>query len=119
RRRAEQALRVAHARTVEILESISDGFAAISRGWRFTYVNAAAARLLRRTPEELLGRIVWETLPGAGTDAGYAELTRAMEGRVPVHLEAYAAGLEAWLEIRAYPSGEGLSVFFADVTGRK
>jgi PAS domain-containing protein len=42
-----------------ILESITDAFVAFDRDWRYTYVNRAAAQILHKTPEELLGKQVW------------------------------------------------------------
>jgi PAS domain-containing protein len=39
-------------------QSVSDAFYALDRGWRFTYLNGAAERLLRRGRGELLGRNV-------------------------------------------------------------
>ena len=36
-----------------------------------------------------------------------------------VTLEEYYPPLETWFEVRAYPSADGLSVYFRDVTERK
>ena len=41
------------------------GFYSLDREWRFTHVNAEAERLLGRTREELLGRVLWDDLPAA------------------------------------------------------
>src|SRR6478672_130360 len=46
-----------------ILESITDGFFALDDGWRFTYVNGAAERLLGKKRDLLLGRRVFEEFP--------------------------------------------------------
>jgi PAS domain-containing protein len=50
-------------RLVDALERISDGFVALDREWRYTYVNATAAKLLGRRPEELIGRNIWTEFP--------------------------------------------------------
>ncbi len=42
-----------------------------------------------------------------------------MSEQVAVEFEASDATGKAWLEILAYPSGGGVSVFFRDVTERK
>ena len=68
--------------TRNILESISDGFAAFDRQWRCTYVNDKATELSRISREEILGRNVWELFPGSANTSLYAELHRAMEDGV-------------------------------------
>ena len=68
--------------TRNILESISDGFAAFDRHWRCTYVNDKATELSRISREDILGRNVWELFPGSANTLLYAELHRAMEDGV-------------------------------------
>ena len=102
-----------------ILESITDAFFALNHEWRFTYLNTQAERLLGRTRAELLGRNVWEEFPATVEAAFYREYHRAVAERVPVTFEAYyPPPLDAWFEVRAFPSPEGLSVFFHDITAR-
>ena len=110
----------AHRETRVLLESISDGFSAFDRHWRYRYVNAAGARMLGRKPDELLGKVLWEVWPHAeGSDFGLA-FHRALEENRPVQVEAfYPEPLNRWYEVRCYPSAEGLSLFFTDTTERK
>ena len=101
-----------------ILESITDAFFALDRVWRFTYVNAQAERLLFRTRADLLGRDIWEEFPAALGSAFEREYRRAAEERVAAAFEEFYPPLAAWFEVRAFPSPEGLSVFFHDITER-
>ena len=118
-RLARKQLLDAHRRTTAILESISDGFNALDREWRYVYVNAAGARFVHRLPEELLGRSLWEVWPGLeDTPFGRAYL-RAVAENTFVNAEGFFQPLDAWFEVRCYPSPEGLSLFFTDVTRRK
>jgi PAS domain-containing protein len=64
-RLVEEKLSEAHRDMVSILESILDGFNVFDREWRYTYVNAAAARMVHKTPEELLGKKLWDVWPHA------------------------------------------------------
>ena len=116
-KRADDAIRAAHARTETILGSISDGFLAFDREWRFSYINAEAERLLRRPASELLGRNVWELYPE--TDAFREQYDRAIATGCAVHFEQFYRPYDAWLEIHAYPSADGLSVYFRDISIRK
>ncbi|HEX5751386.1 MAG TPA: PAS domain S-box protein [Archangium sp.] len=97
------------------LERITDAFIAFDRQWRFTYLNAEAERLLQRSRQELLGRDVWEEFPEAVHSAFHRQYHRAMAEQVPVCFEEYYPPLSVWFEVRAYPSEDGLSIFFRDI----
>lgn len=103
-----------------ILESITDAFVAFDRDWRYTYVNRAAAQILHRTPEELLGKHVWnEIFPELVGGMAYQELHRAVAEQVPVSWEEFGEPVQCWLEANAYPSADGVAVYFRDITERK
>jgi len=103
-----------------ILESITDAFVAFDRDWRYTYVNRAAAKILHKTPEELLGKHVWnEVFPELVGGIPYRALHRAVAQQVPVSWEEFAESLQRWIEVNAYPSAEGVAVYFRDITERK
>ncbi len=112
----EQAAR---ERATDILESISDAFFAVDREWRFTYVNREAEKLWGRSREELLGKILWEEFPQAKDSESYRQTRRAMEDGVTTEFETFSPVLGVWIAGRAYPSREGLSVYFWDVTERR
>jgi len=120
RMRTQEQLLEAHRRTTAILESLSDGFNVFDRQWRYTYVNATAARMVHKRPEELLGKSVWELWPHAADSPFGVAYRRSVAENVPVQVEAfYPEPLNRWFEVRCYPSPEGLSLFFADTTERK
>lgn len=112
----EQAAR---ERATDILESISDAFYAVDEEWRFTYVNGKAEELWGRSREELLGKDIWEEFSQAVGSEFYRQTRRAMEEGVTTEFETTSQALGTWIEGRAYPSREGLSVYFQDVTERK
>jgi len=106
-------------RAANTLESISDAFYAVDGQWRFTYVNGKAEELWERSREELLGKNVWEEFPEAIGSESYRQIRRAMEEGLTTEFETISPVLDAWVAGRAYPSREGLSVYFQDVTERK
>lgn len=115
----EEALRASHQQVSALLESISDGFFSLDREWRFTYLNSEAERRLGKSRDELFGRDLWTTFPevvGSTFDTGYR---RAIATNEAVTFEGYYLPQERWFEVHAYPSREGLSVFFQDITARK
>lgn len=111
--------REARERTARILESITDAFFALDGQFRFTYVNAEAERLLSLTRQELLGRNIWEAFPEAAGSTFDQQYRRAVNEGAAVSFEEFYPPLDAWLEVRAYPSADGLSVFFQNVNARK
>ena len=112
-------------RTVDIFESITDEFAAFDREWRYTYINERALHVIRRakgeelTREDLVGRSIWEIYPEALSTVFYQKYYEAMREQKSVHFEAYSPTSDRWVEVHAYPSEEGLSVYSQDITERK
>ena len=107
-------------RVATILENITDAFVAFDRNWHYTYVNQAAAQILQKIPEELIGKHVWnEIFPDEVGSIAYKELHRAVAEQVPVSWEELGEPVQCWLEANAYPSAEGVAVYFRDITERK
>ena len=117
RKHAEQEVRRLASTLTHTLESISDGFFTVDREWRYTYVNGQARkRMESQAGEKLLGRVMWDVFPQAlGTpfEGGYR---RAMSGEAGVAFEAAYEPWGAWISVNCYPTEEGLSVYFRDVT---
>lgn len=116
--RTEEALRESELRGRVILESITDAFCTVDRQWRLSYINPQTEPLLGKSREKLLGRNIWEEFPEAvGTEA-YLQYHRVMNERVSVHFELDYPPLGRWFSIHAYPTSDGISVYFTDVTER-
>lgn len=117
-----------HPQTRQVLERVADAFIAVdcstaesaSQGnWTIFYVNPAAAQLLRRSPESLIGLRWQDVFQGINGDEIEQQLRQAVEKSQAVEFEALVASLQAWLEIRAYPSAEELSIYLRDITQEK
>lgn len=117
-RAALAAVKSERERNALILDSITDGVAAVDREWRVTYTNRVAEQLVRRPRGELLGKDMRELLPGLEASVFYEHYQRAMREQVAVHFEAASHLVDAWLEVHAYPSPEGLTILFRDDTER-
>ncbi|EAW37541.1 PAS domain S-box protein [Lyngbya sp. PCC 8106] len=103
-----------------ILERITDAFVALDRNFCYTYVNQEAARLFGYSREELLGKQLWKDVFVAEAEYPEAEqLRQAMKEQTPLYLEAFSPSLNRYLEINAYPSVEGISIYFRDISERK
>ncbi len=119
RKQAEEALRAANHQIANILESVTDAFISLNDEWQFTYLNQRAAQLFQRSSEGLLGRTIWAEFPGLKGSLFDQELHRAMDQQVAVTFEEFYSPLNIWFEVRVFPSAQGLSIFFLDVTERQ
>ncbi len=119
RRTVEDQLKLTRQRLFETLETIREGFFLLDRDWRFTYVNAEAAKLWRKGREELTNRSIWDFAPEAVGSSFDEQCHKAVREQVPVRFEAHSPVLDLWVEVRAYPTAGGLAVYFHDITERK
>ncbi|MFB6130980.1 MAG: PAS domain S-box protein [Salinigranum sp.] len=103
----------------EVFSRVSEAFFAVDGEWRFTYVNERAEDLVDVEATTVVGSTFWDVFPEAVGSTFEEEYRRAMETQEPVTFEEYYPPLATWLEVRAYPSETGLSVYFRDVTDRK
>src|SRR6266487_3249348 len=119
RNQARAELQEMVRKMTDILEKTSDGFFAVDRDWKFTFVNRQAEKLLDRRRQELIGKDFWIEFPEFTRDAFEENYRRAMSEQVAVKFEASDTSGQVWFELLAYPSGGGVSVFLRDVTDRK
>ncbi|MEP7257203.1 MAG: PAS domain S-box protein [Flavitalea sp.] len=101
-----------------ILESIGDAFFALDKNWIVTYWNKEAERLLDRGKEEIVGNDLWFSFPDRIDSESFRNYHIAMEKGQAVHFEDSVPSGK-WFEISAYPTGNGLSVYFKDITNRR
>lgn len=104
---------------MDLIERISDGFVAFDAQLNYTYVNQRGGELLGRKPADLIGKNYWEEYPEArGTPFADAYVL-ALETQSPIMLEDYYAPWDRWFENRIYPSADGISILFTEITARK
>jgi PAS domain S-box-containing protein len=103
-----------------ILNGIGEGFYAVDDQWRILLFNNEAAEHFKRRAEEVLGRNLWETFPGArDTDLG-ALFVQTMQSRETIRSEAESVIFAGrWLAYRLFPLGSGMGVVFRDITDRR
>ncbi|MEW9625354.1 sensor domain-containing protein [Rhodanobacter geophilus] len=105
--------------SMHVFERITDACVALDRNWRFTYLNAQAGELLGRRAGELVGRHIWTEFPKDADSPFRRACEQAMAEQQPRTIEAWYPPHERWFENHIYPSADGLTVYFQDITGRK
>jgi len=119
RERVEQELHAHHELISTLMQEVPAGFVAFDEEARITFANPAAARLWRRPTEDVLGRSIWDVFPEIrGTDVESQVAASMVPGSPGVTFQTFHLPSGRWLEVRTFPTAEGHSVFFVDVTER-
>lgn len=103
----------------KVLGSIGDGFCVVDREWKFVYVNDPGAHLIGKKKQEIVGYTFWEIMPEARGAAPANQLHKSATEGIPVQFDMRYGAQRRWLQIRACPYAEGLSLFFQDITTAK
>jgi diguanylate cyclase (GGDEF)-like protein/PAS domain S-box-containing protein len=118
-KRSSAALRAMSRKLVNTLESMTDAFYTLDQEWRFTYLNTEAERLLQRPRRELIGQVLWQAFPELVGSRFETEYRQAVALHRPAAFEEFYPPAQTWKERRVFPSGEGLAVYFTDISERK
>lgn len=101
------------------LESITDAFYSLDKNWQFSYINSEAERLLERNRDDLIGKNIWTEFPEAVGTTFESCYRKAAEGGSKVSFEEYYAPLNNWFRVNAYPSPEGVNVYFQNISEQR
>jgi PAS domain S-box-containing protein len=104
---------------IGVLESITDAFVSVDTQYRFTYVNRQAEKISGKMRAELLGRSAWEVFAIAPDSLLYRNAHQAMSEHISLEFTEFCPPLNKWFAVRLYPSQNGLSALFQDITESK
>lgn len=116
---AQDAATALSARLHQTLESMSEGFMLLSFDFKYLYFNSRAEAFVGRSRDDLIGRSMFEVFPETRGDTFHIQYERAIKEGRAVQFEEYSPILKAWLEIRAFPTPEGLAVYGRDISQRR
>lgn len=100
------------------LDRMMDGFALLDHDFRIVYMNPAAERLSRQRAQHALGRTHWEVWPDSAGSELELRYRAALQTGVAQHFECHyeGDGIDLWVQVHAYPSEIGLTVYFHDTS---
>lgn len=102
-----------------VFERITDAFVALDANWCYTYMNQKAGEIFNRNPVEMIGKHIWTEFPEGVGQPFHKAYERAMQSQEYINFEDYYPPYDRWFENHIYPSPNGLSIFFKDITDRK
>ena len=103
----------------QVFKRVTDGFIALDRDWNLTYVNAVACRILGSDDATLLGKQLWSVLPPEIGGQLRQAFQISMVLQQPASLEKHFDPWNSWYAVNTYPSENGLTVYFRNITDRK
>lgn len=102
-----------------ILESIGDAFFAIDKKWIITYWNKEAANIFHVRTSEMIGKNLVDYFGEALSPKIFDYYHTVVNEKKPLHFERFFEPVQRWIEVSAYPSKDGVSVYLRDVTEKK
>ncbi len=118
-RELSKQVKLQTAETINILERITDGFLALDNRFTFTFVNQKAGDMLGHSIGQMVGKNIFTDFTDTTSSAFNQACERSFTTQQYIFLENYYAPLDKWFENDIYPSPDGLSVFFKDITFKK
>jgi len=119
RKKAEIEVLKAYEEKNIILESIGDAFFAVDKNSMFTYWNNKAEIIMTKNRDEVIGKNILDVFDDLLDTVTYKNYQAAITENVEQHYETFSEKLGKWLEVSAYPSNNGLTGYFRDITDRK
>ena len=116
---AEVALQMAFKEKNEILESIGDGFFAVDRNFTVEYWNHRAEELLFTAKENIQDKYLWDVFDKDIAPVSYQNYKKAISEKISMKFEDFYEPINRWFDVNVYPTDNGISVFFKDITERK
>jgi PAS domain S-box-containing protein len=119
RKKNEEELVRMYEENQTVLNRINDGMVSLDKEWRYTFLNDAALATHPKTREEIIGKTIWEVHPELSGTVFEKMYRDAMITQNVIETENYYAPMNIWLSAKAYPSPDGLTIFYKDITERK
>ena len=115
----EEEVKIKTTELQNIFSRITDAFIALDKNWNYTYLNSQAAELHGKSVEDLIGKNIWAENPDVLEEPFYDALQLANNTGLPQKLQLYYSKLDRWYEDLIYPSPDGISVYYHDITNKK
>jgi PAS domain S-box-containing protein len=120
REAVQESSQRALAQLRDVLARVGDGFVAVDRDFAVTYANDRAVDLLGLPRhEDIMGQRKADLMPDRNTTPFQLACARALSTQQSEIIETLYEPTGRWLENRIYPSEDGVSVYFTDITERK
>lgn len=101
------------------MNRINDGMVSVDNNWRYTFLNDAALATHSEGRENTLGKKMWDVHPEMKGTLFWDKYHEAMIAKKVVEMESYYTPMNVWFLVKIYPSADGLTILYTDITDRK
>lgn len=101
------------------LERVSDAIVAVDANWRYTFLNDAALATHPEGREATIGKVIWDLHPDMIGTVFQEKYHEAMNTGKVTEVESYYPPMDTWFSVKVYPSADGLTVIYKDITTAK
>jgi len=115
---AEEEIAKIYKEKETLLNRINDGMISLDNEWRYTFLNDAALETHPLGLEGTIGKVIWDVHPEMIGTIFWDKYHEAMETRRVVQAEGFYLPMQTWFSVKVYPSHDGLTIFFTDITER-
>ncbi len=106
-------------KTNEILNAITDSSFTIDKNWIITQINDKALEFFGMKREDIIDKLYWDVFPVTMGTFIEDNFRKAVAQNITFSFEMHSMVKDAWTEMHLYPSNNGLTVHFRDITERK
>lgn len=100
-----------------MVNSITDSFFTLDKGWRFGYLNPVAEQVFSRGEVSSRNKVIWEVFPELVNTELERNFRKCLTAKKPTQFEFLI--FDRWFAFNLYPQFRGLSVYARDVTAKK
>lgn len=104
---------------ITIMQGITDGFFALDKDGRFTFVNEETQKMAGKGYLQLIGQPIWDAFSDVMQPEDLANIRLAMSRNTSMHWESKSLTGEQHYGYNIYPFSEGMTVFVRDITEAK
>jgi len=118
RKKAEAEIAKMYKDKETLLNRINDGMVSVDNEWRYTFINDAALATHPLGREVTLGKVIWDIHPEMKGTVFWDKYHEAKATGKVMEIESYYEPMQRWFSVKVYPSNDGLTIFYNDITER-
>ena len=102
-----------------IIDNVGDPVFMLDLEGHIISLNNMAEKLTAGKKREVIGKRIWDVIPQTINAVLYKEYHKIISEKTPCNLEAFHPTRQQWFDVRVYPTEDGLTIHYHDITSYK